>query len=282
MSPIVVDPTFTPPPPPTTATSSDGYLTATLDPTWAGVILKADFHTLGTLPVKVAFWRDGQKVRSGDTTWAPGGIAVAYDHEAPLGVASSWTAVPVNTDGTMGTASTVAVLTVPSPTNLKASVWLKSVIQPSLSRAVWMEKPATLTRASATRLSPAAGSRFPVGSWDARGGYTLTLSLVTETAQQRADLEALLDSGPLLYQSSPLTDLADFYFLPGDVSWAWVSATRDNRRRWTIALTEIARPATVDALLVIPGLSWDTVAASYASWTALAAAKSSWTAVLGA
>jgi hypothetical protein len=29
MSPIVVDPSFTPPPPPTTVTSSDGYLTAT-------------------------------------------------------------------------------------------------------------------------------------------------------------------------------------------------------------------------------------------------------------
>ncbi|MGZ4521943.1 MAG: hypothetical protein ACXVXO_00785 [Mycobacteriaceae bacterium] len=282
MSPIVVDPSFIPPPPPATATSSDGYLTAMLDPAWAGVILKADFTSLSALPVKVAFWRDGQKVRSGDTTWAPGGVAVAYDHEAPLGVSSGWTAVPVNADGTLGTASTVAVLTVPNPAAASTNVWLKSTVQPSLSRQVWVETPPQIGMGANLTLTRALGSAYPVGSWDARSGYATQFALVTTTAQQRLDLQSLLDSGPLLYQSASTVDLEDFFSLPGDVTWDYISGAADPSRRWTITVTQIARPATVDAPLVIPGLSWDTVAGSYASWTALAAAKASWTAVLGA
>lgn len=304
LSPIIVDPSFVPPPPPTSVTSSDGVLTATLDPAWFGVTLKANYSggaalgyglagygsgpygdplsSGGPSPVKVAFYRDGVPVRSGDMAWAPGGVAIAYDHEAPLGVASSWTAVPHFSDGTTGAESSAAVLTVPNPVAGKTGVWLKSVEQPSLSRAVWLETAPKVGLSGNVSLNGALGSRYPVGSWDVRSAYTTSFALVTETAQQRADLEALLDSGPLMFQTGTSVDVADFYFLPGDVSWEFVSAASDATRRWTVAATQIARPATVDSSLLMPGLSWASTAATYASWSTLTGAKASWAALLGA
>lgn len=278
--PIIVDPSFVPPGPPTTATSSDSVVTATLDAAHAGVVLKASY-TIGTTPIKVAFFRDGVPVRSGDLAWAPGGIAVAYDHEAPLGVASSWTAVPHFADGTTAAMSQPAVLTIPNPSGAQTA-WLKSVIDPALSRTVWVETPPTMALAASTSISPALGSPFPVGSWDVRAAYTTSFALVTQTASERIALEALLDSGPLLYQCASTVDLPDFYLLPGDVSWEWVAGASDATRRWTVPATEIDRPSTLDAPLRIPGLSWASTVATYASWSTLTAAKSSWAALLGA
>lgn len=278
--PIIVDPSFTPTPV-TTATSSDGFLTAILDPLHAGVRLKADFSALGTRPLKVQFLRDGTPVRSGDLAWAPGGIAVAYDHEAPLGVALSWTAVPVNADGSTGTPSSAATLSMPNPTPGTAGSWLKSTLAAGLSRTVWVETPMQMSLGGRVSLSPVIGAAHPAGSWDARLGYVTTLNLVTQTAQQAVDLAALLDSGPLLYQTGTGSDQPDFYFIPGDVTWKRVSTSTDPTRRWTVGVTQIDRPATVDAPLMIPGLSYDTVAATYASYSALSSAVPSYLALLG-
>jgi hypothetical protein len=285
--PIIVNPSFVPPAPPATATSSDGRLTATLHPDWAGVLLKADFSSLGTPPVKVRFLRDGDRVRSGDPAWAPGGIAVAYDPEPTLGVASSWTAVPIFADGSLGTASAVATLDVPEPADLSTG-WIKPLGALQLAFLARLAGADEGGRTMRTELDDALGSPFPVGSWDVPSGLTITVAVRTDTAEEYDALVAALSAGPVLYQGADAAGIPrNLYALPtgtiaadrmagAEVGFGWAY------RRWNVTLTEVQRPATIDSPLVIPGLSWDTVAADYASWTAVAADKASWTALLGA
>ena len=84
--PIPVDPSFVWPDAPTTTTSTDGRLAARVDSAHGGVLLRADFTGDATEAVKARFYRgDGSLVRSGDPAMAPGGVALAYDHEAPVG-----------------------------------------------------------------------------------------------------------------------------------------------------------------------------------------------------
>lgn len=286
MSPIIVDPSFVPPPPPATATSSDGYLTATLDPAHAGVILKANFSSLGTVPVKVRFYRDGVLVRSGDPAWAPGGIAIAYDHEVPVGATSSWTAVPILASGALGTSSTPVALTVPAPSGSLG--WLKSIISPDLSMLVTLASAAEGGRDLRADLASVPGSPFPVGSWDVPTALTITIGIRTDTAEDYDAIVALVSAGAVLFQGNDTSGIPrNLYALPtGSLAAARMAGAETGFgwefRLWSLTLTEIARPATIDAPLRIPGLSWETTADSYASWSTLTAAKSSWAALLGA
>ncbi|NJP75680.1 hypothetical protein HCJ99_33935, partial [Streptomyces sp. C1-2] len=75
-------------------------------------------------------------VRSGNLAWAIEGVGQAYDHEAPLGVAVAYTAVPLYADGTWGPSSSLAVVVpAPDPGHSK-DLWIKSIDQPGLSMRV--------------------------------------------------------------------------------------------------------------------------------------------------
>ena len=279
--PIVVDPSYTPPPPPTVVTSPDGILTATVDTTHAGVLLTANYSTDPTV-AKVRFLRgDGTAVRSGDTAWAPGGWANAYDHEAPLGVGVSWYAVPIGFDGTEGTPSALVAVEIPAP---EWGLWIKPVLDPGASMLIEV---LAGTRPHARRarnaFSDVPGASLGVASWDRRGPIEMQAQLRTATPAESVALSELLDSGPLLIQPAPRYALPGIYALAGDEAWDYENdAQGTGRRVWSLPFTEIARPATLDAPLLIPGRSWDQVAAGYASYDDLAAQVESYNALLGA
>ena len=278
--PIIVDPTFIPPAGPTTVVSPDGYLTATLDAPWAGVRLVADFSTLGSDIEKVAFFRDGQPVRSGDLAWAPGGVAVAYDHEAPLGVVSSWSAVAYFRGGdSPGSTSTPALL-VPLPDGGAKLAWLKSVDTPSASLRVKILEFREAGRDPRASLQPVIGSAYPTGTRDTLTGLAATLTVRTDTQAEYDALLALLDTQWMLLQTPDWMGIpADLYCMAtgpmaasrlGGHTLGWA------QRAWDIPLVQLDRPATVDAPLLIPGVTWDSVAATYATWDALTAAVPTW------
>ena len=284
--PIIVDPGFVPPSPPASVTGADGVLTATLRPDSAGVLLVADFSGAGTVPTRVRFERaDGSLVRSGDSAWAPGGVAVAYDGEAPLGETVSWVAYPILADGTVGSASDAAALAVPDAAS--STVWLKPVSAPGLSavfKIALAEDSGTSARAG---LSPVAGSSSPTGSWDVPVSEAYALTLRTDTEAEAEALRAIFAAGPVVLVQSPACSgipRSMFVTVQGapaparmvDTGFGWAL------RAWNVTVQTVARPATVDAPLVIPGSSWGTLTDSYASWSAVVAADDSWlTAVVG-
>lgn len=285
--PIPIDTTVVQPPPPESETSSDGILTVHSDNGNAGVLLYADFSALVPTPTRVRFFRDGLPVRSGDAAWTSDGHAVAYDHEVPLGTSSSWWATPVNADGTDGAPSAAASLTVPWIGN-PSEVWLKSLLDPDTSMRLVAATFEEQGRPTRTTQTPILGASLDAGSWDVTGGLAATLSLKTDTREQYEALTELLNGQPLLLQAhpedagipanlyiQPVSDIAAARRVETGFGWA--------KRLWPVQLVEVQRPTTVDSPLIIPGLSWETVAAQYASWDALAAAyPGGWLSLLGA
>lgn len=273
---ITVDPKSTPSAPVTEITGTDGVLSAKVDTDNAGVMLRADVSAWSPVPLTVRFFRgDGTLVRGGDPAYAPGGVAHAYDHEAPIGAASYYVQACDADLAAVGDPSARIAMQVPNPSGTR-NLWLKNPTQPALSMPLWVESPPQVTRAARNTVTAVPGSRMGLASWDVRTGYETTLQVVTRTAAEAGSLEALLDSGILFVQTRADYDFPEFYCLPGDWTRDRVSYISDPTSRWSVPLNECRRPATIDAPLRIPGLSWETVAAQYLTWENLAAQVSSW------
>lgn len=279
--PIILSPSAPNPTAPASATSSDGRVTVYADTDHAGVLLKADFSALSTKPVKVRFLRNGIRVRSGDPAWAPGGEAVAYDHEAKLGGSSSWTAVPIFLDGTVGAASAAASLTVPSMDD-DVDCWVKPINDPGLSVAHPLRgeivEVAWTARASSYAVP---GSSLPVGTYDRRTPAPLVIDLRTDTHAEKDALNDALDVGPVLIQMRETYGIADFYAIPGDSRERYFVGMHDPRRNMGVTFTPIDRPPTVDSPLFIPGRSWAEQLAVAPTWADRLSAWPTWGNALG-
>lgn len=259
--PIIVDPSEEPPEPPVEVVSPDGVLTVRRDDSWAGVYLVADFSDLDPDPMKVRFTRVGadgveMPVRSGDTAWAPGGIAIAYDHEAPLGQSSTWYAYPIGWDGEVGERSDGAAVTPPEPSEPR-DTWLKAVGAPEMSQRVWVRAWPTLEYEERQQRFDVLGAAPPVMRVDAWSTPTATAVLETDTLQGRLDLLALLTSGTtLLAQTHAEYGRPDTFWTPGKITEEMGTHASDPHRTWTVALTAVARPSTIGAPLRIPDRSY--------------------------
>lgn len=258
---ITVDPTFVPPPPLETVTSPDGLLSAKIDPGHGSVLLWVNYSTQPTpLPQRVRFYRgDGTLVRSGDPAWAPGGIAVAYDHEAPIGRPATYYAVPVYRDDSVGVQTAGVTVVVPWVAD-PSQVWVKSPGNPAVSAlldAATFEEDGRAFRPSFNAIQ---GSRLGVATWDVAQGLAGTLTVKTDDFAQYEAMLRLFDGGPLLIQANPeCSGIPDFYALP-DGNLASLRRVPTGygygKRDWPIHLTECIRPATLDAPLRVPGNSY--------------------------
>lgn len=259
---IIIDPDDAPPDPPVEVTSPDGILTARRDDTWAGVYLIADFSDLSPDPAMVRFVRvssDGVEVpvRSGDTAWAPGGIAVAYDHEAPLGQSSAWYAYPIDWAGVVGDRSDGAAVTPPEPTPVR-DVWLKALSDPALSLRVKVMSWPELAFGERQQRFDVLNASSPVMRVDAWSLASGAVTIETDDLDERVALHALLTSGTaLLAQTRMANGRPDAYWVPGQITESMPGISTDPHRTWTVAVTAVARPATVGAPLRIPDRSYD-------------------------
>lgn len=286
--PIVVDPSIGNPTPPTSATSSDGKLTAYLDSAHAGVLLKGDFSTLSTKPVKIRFYRGTTLVRSGDAAWSPGGIGVAYDHEAPLGTSCAWTAVPIFADGTTGTSSTAATLTTSAMAD-DVDCWVKPIADPGKAVAFSVHTDQIEISWSARTQSYAVpGRRLPIGTYDKRTPNAPSITLRTKTKADKDNLNKALDLGPVLVQlrNTASSEVAaygidDFYAIPGDSTERYFLGMFSQLRDIPSTFLPCDRPPTLDAPLIIPGTSWDEQFALAPTWNARLSTWATWNAAIG-
>lgn len=279
--PIVVPAGAVNAPPPVSATSADGVLSAQVDATYAGVLLHADFSAgVAPYPKWIRFLRGAVRVRSGDPARSPGASGIAYDHEAPLGVQTSWTAVPIYADESEGTPSDPVTLTTPAVGS--SQVWIKSTVDPGLSMLLDAYIP-ELEPAIAGTFDPQVipGAQFMTGPLSARVEQGGTLTVQTDTPARRRKLRLLLDAAPLFVQIDPTADIDDLYCIPGATVEAYAYGGFDSARRIPIPLVPIARPPTIDAPLYIPGNSNDTLAAQLATYDDVAAAYASYDAIVG-
>ncbi|MGC4946168.1 hypothetical protein ACLQ2N_08175 [Streptomyces sp. DT224] len=211
-------------------------------------------------------------VRSADTAWAVEGRGTAYDHEAPLGRPVVYTATPIYADGTTGPASSLAV-TVPAPQpGEDRDLWIKSVDEPGLSmRAMIVDWPGP---SSAGRLDAldAAGSPYRVVSWDVHGAETYAVT-VDVPPEQVEHMRELLRAGVLLAQVRPEYLTPDSYFVPGDIVGPTPTGKLGSSEgyRYTFTVEPVERPHTEGQRMRMPGWSYDTVAARFATYDTVAA-----------
>ncbi|WP_432137659.1 hypothetical protein [Streptomyces sp. bgisy154] len=273
---IVIDPSAPAPTPPVESVSPDGILTVRRDDTWAGVYLIADYSAAVPVPQRVRFVRSAAggaeiPLRGGDLAWAPGGVAVGYDHEAELGASSAWYAYPVAADGTVGARSQGAGLAMPEPDRPR-DVWLKAVTFPGLSLRVIVTSWPSLEYAERQQRFDVLDASAPVLSVDEWSLASGQMTLLTESLEERAALLDLLTSkSVLLSQTLQAYGRPDAYWVPGRFTEEMVGAADDPGRRWTVDMTQVDRPPTVDTPLRIPDRSYTDSAAlwpTYADRTA--------------
>lgn len=269
---------------PTEAESSDGRLKATTHPAGGGVYLRADFSNLVPTPRKVRFVRGREAllpVRSGDPAWAPGGIAKAYDREAPGGVPSAWYAIPIFWSAGQyveGAITAGVQLVSPAPTR-KLDFWLKSINTPHQLRlrstsAMSMKPERSLNGRDAGQ--PVPGQMYPSGGWDVPVVQPVTYVLKTHTRVEYDLLESLLAAGPMLVQQFADYGVSDEYVKLGTSSWHYFNRAIDPERVVTMTLNPCQRPPTAFSPLLIPGYSWADVDRSYLSWAHLASLVPTW------
>jgi hypothetical protein len=260
-------------------------ITATSRPTWGAVELDVDLSAV-SLPWYITVTRTNNVtleaviVRSGDLVVSPGGIVTVYDFEAPLNTSLTYSAQAYTYVGATTGAATTTTITSPNTTS-SAYVWLKSFDNPSLSRQLTIANIGFLTRKrTQAKYQPlgVTGGLQPkpiVHSF----GLAAREGPLEVNALTWADIDGL---GALsvqnfgLVQFDPALHITDMFVAYGDVAPNVHGPRAGQAQTWTINLTEIARPSTVGYPLMIPGVSWTSTAAAFASYTALAAARTNW------
>lgn len=204
-----------------------------------------------------------------------GDVAVVEDYEAPLGVDVSyylklWTAPAAY----RATGSDPIVIPEPPTTE----VVLKDPGLPArqTTAVVAAGGQPEWTRKARQGVNPIRGRVRPIVISDVRTSREGTMTLVTETVQDIADMWWLLETGnTLLIQWPSLFGERDAYVAVGDVTEApIVDFAEYSDRTWTVPLTEVDRP--IGAAVGSAGRTWQTVNDTNADWLAVVASATSW------
>lgn len=209
-------------------------------------------------------------VRGADPNLSPGGISPAYDHEAPLGALCAWWAVAYDRFGNEVYRTGEAAIAFPWPDSQTA--WLKSLVEPSLSRQVeivgWEES----GRDSRTTMHQVIGSSSRVAQFGTPAPLTATMDLTTHTRADYEALHRLLDSGWLLLDATDAHGIPTPLYLvrTGEMpverrdypGWDW--------RTTRVTVEAVGRPPTAGSRMRVPGSSY--AGLPYNSWTEAGAA----------
>lgn len=268
--PVIVPPTGVTPELPVTSESSDGRLVAITHPAGGGVFLRADFSYMNPTPKKVRFVRSTDRipVRSGHDAWAPGGIAKAYDREAPGGVPSVWYAIPIMHQAgewVEGTITQGVQVVAPSVT-IDRDFWIKSIASPLQIRLPAYGPDPTTGMDGRDSGQEIPGAMYRAGGWDVPIKQPVTYTFRTETHDEFYQLEQVVQAGPMLVQSLDLYGIRDEYYKLGAFRWAYVVGAFDPRRESQVTFNPCRRPPTEHSALYVPGHSWDDGYAAYLSW----------------
>ncbi|AQW55300.1 hypothetical protein ACIQPP_05625 [Streptomyces violaceusniger] len=289
--PMIVNPAAPQITPPTRVVSPDGWFAAIVDPLWAGVTLSVDY-TEGTPLPSVAAVRKVRivrtdpggggpvPVRSADLAWAVEGVGTAYDHEAPLGVAITYTATPQYADGTWGTTTSLAVeVPAPEPGDDR-DLWVKSIDEPGLSLPVMLVEWSGATSTARQETTDVAGSPYPAIAYDEHSAEAVQVTV--DVPPEDVDrMRSLLRSGVLLAQARRGYLFPDSFHVPGDISGPTptgkLGSSEGYRFSWTIQ--PIARPDTAGQPMRAPGWSYDSVASAFATYDAVTGSYASYAAL---
>ncbi|MEU1037694.1 hypothetical protein [Streptomyces sp. NPDC005907] len=202
-----------------------------------------------------------------------GDVAVITDYEAPLGVPVQWRTTIKNPAGSGSFSYTSDPVTLTSET---LDVWIKDPGLPARSVHATVQTLPDWQRAARQGVNQVRGRVRPIIISDVRTSRTGTLTLTTQTEEEKDELWWVLDSGnTLLLQWPPGWGEKDVYVSVGDVTEAHITESAEfSDRAWTLALTEVDRP--IGGIVGSADRTWQTVADAGSSWAAALAGATSW------
>ncbi|MGW1551597.1 hypothetical protein [Streptomyces sp. NPDC002346] len=204
-----------------------------------------------------------------------GDVAVVEDYEAPLGVDVRYYLKTWTTTASYRATSSEAIV-IPEP--LQTEIVLKDPGLPArqTTAVVAAGGQPSWTRKARQGVNPVRGRAMPIVISDVRTSREGTMTLITETAQDLADMWWLLETGnTILIQWPALWGERDTYVQIGDVTEApLVEYAEYSDRTWSIPLTEVDRP--IGAAIGSAGRTWQTVNDTNADWLSVMASATSW------
>lgn len=157
-------------------------------------------------------------------------------------------------------------------------VWIKSIGRPFLNQRVnCVLNPSPIVRRARNGIFPIVGRSYPVGVTDVRGAREVTVRVVTQTTEERNDMDLLLASGDTVFYHTPANHpLPTMYAVIEDTVESRPVRNRECNNDWRLyelPSVEVAAPsADVTGALG----TWQTVVNTYATWADVLAAHSSW------
>lgn len=198
------------------------------------------------------------------------------DYEFPVGREITYRTRVFNADGSLATTFTCTITV-----NLD-SVWIKSIGRPFLNRRVnCVLNPSPITRPARNGVFDIVGRSFPIAVTDVRGSRRVTVSVVTQTTQEREDMDLLLASGdPVFYQTPANYPLPTMYAVIEDTAESRPVLNRTCNNDWRLFELPSIEVAAPSADVVGATGTWQTVVNTYATWADVLAAHSSWSSLL--
>lgn len=263
---VIVAPIPAPTVPGVEVSSTDGSLTAVVHAGFPGVLLRVE--SVGATPIWRTDGSDWTLVRGAAPMVPSSGLGFAYDAETAPDRTYLYARAQNDPDSYVS-------IRQPGWASDDWSAWLISAEDPSVSRLVNVEHlPAQIARRSRSAVTDVIGARLGAGRRGVRTGASWSMTLMAFDDAERAAIERLLDTGPLLYHPHPLCQapLAGAWLMPGDYPVESYGAN-EWAHLMTVVVDEVARPATtLTDPLRIPGWTWTTSTSGLADYAAYASA----------
>lgn len=244
-------------------------LTLTPDAASASVAVLFNDGGAGITSITITRGQDGQGpviVRGADEVATSGGLLYLLDNEAPFGVGITYSAV--NSSGTV-VATATTTLDVSSP-------WIKVPGHADLGiTAVIADHDRVDAYETPTGVFPIVGSRLPVTVSGTTSARTSAVKLLTTSRAGAAQLLRALQTSPVILIETPAGHALErgYFTITGFSRQQVARSIDDDGSIWELPLIEVGIPSGGSAS---GGITWDTLAGTYATWTALRVDLSSW------
>ncbi|MGW4250576.1 hypothetical protein [Streptomyces californicus] len=200
------------------------------------------------------------------------------DYEAPLGVATAYTAELVDPVTGQVQRRLATAVTIPWPDPDRA--WLKDPGNPQRNLVVTVAAQPSWTRPIEQAEYVVQNRRNKVVLSGVRQGREGEVQVWTHSDAERERLHWLLDPGNvLLWQTGPGLGVGDLYLTVGAVSEEREGPAQDPVRIWKLPIVEADMPVTT-GVNGSGGRTWQDVLSVFPTWQAVLDAYGSWEAVL--
>lgn len=169
-----------------------------------------------------------------------------------------------------------------SITPVLTTTWIKVVARPFLNRPIkCIPNISDFVRRARQGIFPVVGRSFPIAVTDVRGSREFSIEIITQTTQQRTELDLIFASGDTyFFHSPPDNPMPTLYAAVNDVTTRRPLRNRSCGNDWRVFALPIIEVAAPTSSVVGAIGTWQTVINTYPTWQAVLNAHVDWASLL--